>query len=277
MAKHLAYLGPAGTFAEEAALQYDSEAHLIPFLSIPAVAEAVQRGMASEGVVPIENSLEGSVNDTLDVLIQEADLFIRQELVLSVEHCLLVKPGTRVEEVEVVYSHPQALAQCRRFLERCFPMAQRVAALSTAAGVEEMMASQTQAAAVGTRRAGQLYGAELLAEAIQDSASNVTRFVILAAADHAPTGNDKTSLCFTFKGDEPGLLYTVLGEFARRSINLAKVESRPTKESLGRYIFLIDLEGHRQDPLIREALEAVQGKASALRLLGSYPRWQAHE
>ena len=274
MAKKLAYLGPPGTFAQEAALQYDAAAHLVPFLSIPAVAEAVQRGMADEGVIPIENSLEGAVTDTMDLLIQEASLFIRRELVLPVEHCLMVKPGTMVEEVEVVYSHPQALAQCRRFLERCFPRAQRMAALSTAAAVEEMLRSPAKAAAVGTRRAGQLYGAEVLAYGIQDSAANVTRFVILATKDHEPTGSDRTSLCFSFSADKPGLLYGVLGEFARRNINLAKVESRPTKESLGRYIFLIDLEGHRQDPLVREALERVREQVGMLRVFGSYPRWQ---
>ena len=274
MAARLAYLGPQGTFAEEAALQYDPEAHLIPFLSISAVAEAVQRGMADEGVVPIENSLGGSVNDTVDLLIQEATLFIRRELVLPVVHCLLVKAGTSVEEVEVVYSHPQALAQCRQFLDRCFPNAQRMASLSTAAAVEQVLRSDIKAAAVGTQRAAHLYGAEVLAQGIQDSAANVTRFVILAGEDHEPTGKDKTSLCFSFGDDRPGLLYGVIGEFASRNINLAKVESRPTKETLGSYIFLIDLEGHRQDPPVHEALERVRSQAGKLRILGSYPRWQ---
>ncbi|MSQ41179.1 MAG: prephenate dehydratase [Dehalococcoidia bacterium] len=276
MPKRLAYLGPPGTFTEEAALQYDREAHLVPFLSIPAVAEAVQRGMADEGVVPIENSLEGSVTDTMDLLIQEVGLFIRRELVLPVEHCLMVKPGTQTEEIEVVYSHPQALAQCRRFLERCFPRAQRMASLSTAAAVEEMLRSTGKAAAVGTRRAGQLYGAEVLAHGIQDSAANVTRFVILSTTDHEPTGagKDKTSLCFSFSHDRPGLLYGVMSEFASRKINLARVESRPTKETLGRYIFLIDLDGHRLDPLVREALDSVRGQVGMLRIFGSYPRWQ---
>ena len=150
-----------------------------------------------------------------------------------------------------------------------------MAALSTAAAVEEMLRSPAKAAAVGTRRAGELYGADVLATGVQDSAANVTRFVILSTSDHEPTGRDKTSLCFSFPDDRPGLLFEVMGEFASRSINLAKVESRPTKETLGRYIFLIDLEGHRLDPVVREALARVQGHVGMLRIFGSYPRWQA--
>mgnify|MGYP001613653686 CR=1 FL=1 len=273
MAKRLAYLGPAGTFTETAALRYDSQAQLLPFFSIAAVAAAVDAGMAEEGVVPIENSLEGSVTDTLDLLIHESRLVIRHELVIPIEHCLLVKPGVAVEEVKVVYSHPQALGQCRRFIERCFPKAQVLAALSTAAAVEEMLQSQHPAAAIAPSRAAELYGAEILARGIQDHPSNTTRFVVLAHQDHSPTGRDKTSLCFSFGEDRPGLLYSVMGEFARRNINLVKVESRPNKESLGRYIFLIDLEGHREDPTVKEALAGVQAEASMVKVLGSYPRY----
>jgi len=143
MAKKIAYLGPPGTFSEEAALKYNEKAQLLPFSSIPAVAAAVDTGIAEEGVVAIENSLEGSVTDTLDLLIHESKLLIRQELVLPVEHHLLVKPGTEALEVKVIFSHPQALGQCRRFLERCFPQAEMMAALSTAAAVEQMMSSST--------------------------------------------------------------------------------------------------------------------------------------
>ncbi len=272
MVKRLAYLGPPGTFTEEAALRHDPQAQLIPFLSIPAVAAAVDKGMADEGVVAIENSIEGSVTDTLDLLIHESSLVIRKEVVLPIEQQLLVKPGKRAEEVKVIYSHPQALAQCRRFLERCFPKAQMVAALSTTAAVEEMLASPTPAAAIGTRRAAALYGAEILATAIQDHHSNVTRFVVLAPTDHPPTGRDKTSICFTFDEDRPGVLCAVLEEFAQRHINLAKIESRPTKESLGRYIFLVDLDGHREDPIIKEALAGARAKTARLKVFGSYPR-----
>ncbi len=272
MTKKIAYLGPPGTFTEEAALKYDSKAQLLPFSNVAAVAAAVDTHLAEEGVVAIENSLEGSVTDTLDLLIHESKLLIRQELALAIEHHLLVKPGTQAPEVKAIFSHPQALSQCRRFLERCFPQAEMVAALSTTAAVEQMMSSPTTAGAVGTQRAAELYGAEILAKNIQDRSPNVTRFVVLATNDHPPTGRDKTSLCFSFDEDRPGLLYEVLKEFADRNINLAKVESRPSKESLGRYFFLIDLEGHRQDSSISEVLEKVKAKTSILKVFGSYPR-----
>ncbi|HEX77775.1 MAG TPA: prephenate dehydratase [Dehalococcoidia bacterium] len=278
MAKRIAYLGPAGTFTEEASLLYDSQAELIPFPSISAVAAAVDTGMTEEGVVPIENSLEGSVTDTLDLLIHESRVLIRRELVLPIVHHLLVKPGTRAHDIAVIYSHPQALAQCRRFVERCFPKVQAVAALSTAAAVQDMMADPSaKAAAIGTARAAALYGAETLAHSIQDEASNLTRFVVLAKDDHPATGNDKTSLCFSFADDRPGLLYGVLREFASRNINLAKIESRPSRERLGRYIFLIDMEGHRLDPVLAEALEGVRAQVSLLKIFGSYPRYEPHK
>jgi prephenate dehydratase len=230
--------------------------------------------MAEEGVVPIENSIEGSVTDTLDLLIHESRVSIRKELVLPIEHHLLAKPGTEVSDVKVLYSHPQALGQCRHFIERCFPKAQVVAALSTAAAVEEMMASSHPAAAIGTKRAAELYGAKTLAKAIHDQASNVTRFVVLAPTDHPPTGFDKTSLCFSFAEDRPGVLCEVLQEFAQRNINLAKVESRPSKESLGNYIFLVDLEGHREEPLVSEALGRAREKTALFKIFGSYPRYK---
>ncbi len=282
----IAFLGPVGTFSEEAALHYikgqetrgDSFGaageRLEPFPSIPAVALAVASGIAEEGVVPIENSLEGSVTYTLDILIQEDRLSIRRELVLPIEHCLLVKPDTRASDIQTVYSHPQALGQCRDFLERCFPKAQLVASLSTVAAVEDMKQSPTPAAAISPRRAAELHSVEILAQGIQDNPSNATRFVILASSDHPLTGRDKTSLCFSFAEDKPGLLYNVMGEFARRNINLAKVESRPTKRSLGQYIFLIDCEGHREDAIVKEAIEAVRGQTSMLKIFGSYPRWR---
>ncbi len=274
MTRRLAYLGPSGTFSEQAALLYDETAQLIPFPSIPAVAAAVDSGMADEGVVAIENSIEGSVTDTVDLLIHESKVLIRKELVLPIEHRLLAKPGTDVSKVKVIFSHPQALAQCRRFIERCFPKADVVAALSNAAAVEEMMALSQPAAAIGTERAAQIYGADTLAKGIQDQASNVTRFVVLALKDNPPTGFDKTSLCFSFAEDHPGVLCGVLQEFAERNINLAKVESRPSKESLGRYIFLVDLEGHREDPVVSEALAGVRKKTSMFKILGSYPRYE---
>jgi prephenate dehydratase len=269
-AKRIAFLGPPGTFSEEAALRYDHTAQLLPFASVAAVAAAVDSGMAEEGVVAIENSIEGSVPDTLDILIHESRLVIRRELVLPIEHYLLVRPGMQAADVKVLLSHPQALGQCRRFVERCFPKAEIVAALSTAAAVEDMMA-RDKAAAIGTSRAAELYAAEILARDIQDRSDNLTRFVVLAETDHPPTGNDKTSLAFSFADDRPGLLVSALEEFSSRGINLTKVESRPTKERLGEYIFLLDLAGHRSEAKVAEALEAVESQSSLFRVFGSYP------
>ncbi len=270
----LAFLGPPGTYAEEAALRYDPEAQLIPFPGISAVADAIDSGMADEGVVPIENVLEGSVTETLDLLIQSSQLSLRNEIVLPIEHLLLVKAGASATGVKVVFSHPQALAQCRGFMERCFPKAALEAALSTAAAVEEMMGRE-DAAAIGNRRAAELYGAEVLAREIQDRSSNLTRFVVLAHDDHPPTGDDKTSLAFAFAvEDRPGLLVSALEEFSSRGINLSKIESRPSKERLGVYIFLADLDGHRTEQPLAESLERVRDKCSFFRLLGSYPRYR---
>lgn len=274
MVKRVAYLGPPGTFTEEAALLYDSQAQLMPFSSPHAVISAVDTGKAEEGVIAIENSIEGSVTDNLDLLIHESNLLIREELVLPVEHHLLTRPGSESSKLQIIFSHPQALAQCRRFLEQRFPQAQMVAALSTASAVEQMLSSPVPAAAIGTQRAAKLYGAEISARNIQDRSPNVTRFIVLASQDHAPTGRDKTSLCFSFNEDRPGLLYEMLKEFAQHNINLTKVESRPSKESLGRYIFLVDLEGHREDPLISGVLARVKAMTTMFKIFGSYPKYE---
>ena len=273
MARTLAFLGPSGTYTEEAALLYDGSARLLPFPNITAVGSAVASGDAGQGVVPIENSIEGSVNFTLDLLVSQGSLLIQHEMVLPIEHYLMGSPGTRFEDVGVIYSHPQALAQCREYLERKFPTAERSASLSTAQAVGDALQSQVPAAAIAPLRAAELYSAEILDSRIQDVATNVTRFVVLAKSDHAPTGNDKTSLFFTFEEDVPGQLYTVMGEFAHREINLAKIESRPTKRSLGQYVFFVDCDGHRQDRLLGDAIEAVRGRVSSLRVMGSYPKW----
>jgi len=274
MPAKIAYLGPAGTNSEEAVILYDSSAQRIPFPSVFAVAAAVEAGIAEEGIVAIENSIEGSVTNTLDMLIHESTLHIRQELILPINHHLLVKQGTSAHEIKAVFSHPQALAQCRHFLEHCFPKAQLVAAMSTVAAVEEMLACASPAAAIAPKRAAAIYGAGILAADIQDQKSNVTRFVVLAATDHAPTGCDKTSLCFSFNDDRPGLLFGVLNELAKYNINLSKIESRPSKERLGRYIFLVDLDGHRKDAIITEILSRIKAQTSVCKIFGSYPRYK---
>ena len=273
--RRIAYLGPAGTFSEEAALRYAAgEGRLIPFPSFPALVEAVETGLTDETVLPIENSIEGSVTANLDLLIHDTDLRTRAELVLPVRHFLLTKPGTEITDVRALISHTQPLGQCRRFLERCLPRVDVVASLSTAAAVTEMMAMDgRRAAAIGTLRAGELYGASVLASDIQDNDRNVTRFVVLAREDHPPTGHDKTSLCFSLPdAREPGALYRALACFAEAGINLTKLESRPSKGELGFYIFLIDLEGHRQDAAVSAALDRLRELAEMVKVFGSYPR-----
>ena len=273
MSRRLAFLGPAGTYTELACLAYDSGAALIPFPSIPGVAAAVDSGQADEGVVPIENILEGAVTDTQDLLIHDSRLLIRHELVLAIKHCLVAGGGTRTEDIRVIYSHPQALAQCRSFLSKSFPDAELVASMSTSAAVQEMLERGAEAGAIASERASELHGANVLAQGIEDNSNNMTRFVVIAPKDHGPTGSDKTSLCFSFDGDAPGILHAVLGEFAERGINLAKIESRPDKQSLGRYVFLVDLEGHREDSVVREALRGVEGRVSMFKIFGSYPKY----
>lgn len=275
MPPRLAFFGPAGTYTEQAALLYDRTARLLPFATIPAVAQAVESSLAEWGIVPIENSIEGTVSSTVDVLIHESNLRIRAEVVLPIEHYLMAKPGTTIETLATIYSHPQAIGQCRRFLERCFPKAQIVASLSTAAAVEDAFNSPAPAAAIAPRRAAELYAAEILASNIQDVGDNQTRFVVLAHEDQPPTGDDKTSICFALADDDkPGTLVDVLNELAARSINMTKIESRPSKESLGKYIFLIDLEGHREDAIVAECLDRVRAKATLYKLFGSYPRFR---
>ncbi len=274
-ARRLAYLGPAGTFGEEAARRFDSAADHVAFPSHAAVAAAVESGMADAGVVAIENSLSGSVAETLDILIHDTRLQIQNELVLPIEHNLVARPGTRADQVQVIYSHPQTFGQCRKFLDRCFPKAQHEAALSTAEAVElAMRRGEGDAAAIGTLRAAELAGAEVLARGIQDAENNVTRFLVLGREKTAPTGRDRTSIAFTFAEDRPGSLAGVLNFFAARGMNCTKIESRPTREVFGEYVFLIDFEGHEDDPPVRAVLEEIADLTLDLRVFGSYPRWK---
>ena len=263
-----------GTYSEEAALLYDKTADRL-YPTITGVGEAVAAGEIDEGVVPIENSLEGPVTFTLDLLIAQPTLFIRGEIDLPIEHYLLAKPGTVPAEIKVIYSHPQALGQCRQYLEKNYPQAEQMASLSTVLCVTDSFESKVPAAAISPRRASELYDVDILDRGIQDVANNVTRFAVIGLSDHAPTEDDKTSMAFTLEKDSPGLLHRVLGEFADRDINLLKIESRPTKQLLGEYIFLLDCVGHREESPMKEALAALSDPISMLRILGSYPRWKA--
>ena len=274
MARTIGFLGPLGTYSEEAALLYDNTADRL-YPTITGVGEAVAAREIDEGVVPIENSLEGPVTFTLDLLIAQPTLFIRGEIDLPIEHYLLAKPGTVPAEIRVIYSHPQALGQCRQYLEKNYPQAEQMASLSTVLCVTDSFESKVPAAAISPRRASELYDVDILDRGIQDVANNVTRFAVIGLSDHAPTGDDKTSMAFTLEKDSPGLLHRVLGEFADREINLLKIESRPTKQLLGEYIFLLDCVGHREESPMKEALAALSDPISMLRILGSYPRCKA--
>ncbi len=267
----LAYLGPPGTFSEEAALRYLPGADFLPCTTEKAAVAAVEAGQADEAVLPIENTLEGSVTRTVDILVHDTELMIRAELILPIEMCLIAKPGDSADDVQVIFSKPEALSQVRYYIERRFPKARQDASLSTAAAVEEMLRVDA-AVAIGPARAAEIYGAEVLERGIQDHEHNQTRFVAVAPDDHAPTGADKTSIAFAVAHDQPGSLVNVLHEFSDRAINLTKIESRPSREELGIYIFLVDLEGHRSEPAVAEALASVEAKATFFRLLGSYPR-----
>ncbi|MYD64420.1 MAG: prephenate dehydratase [Chloroflexi bacterium] len=273
----LAYLGPRGTNTEAAAVGYDPDAELRPVASVAAAIRAVHDDEADAAVCAIENSIEGSVRETVDQLLHaDIGLEIVGETVLPIRHALVAAEGADPTAATVVYSHPQALAQCRESLARLAPGARPEAALSTAAAIESALA-EPGALAVSTARAAAIYGAVVLADDIADEAGNETRFVVLAPHDHEPTGDDKTSIAFTTAADLPGTLVSVMLEFSSRGINLTHIESRPTRLALGTYVFLLDLQGHRTDAPVAEALAATEAQAEWLRVLGSYPRWTPSE
>ena len=215
MPDRIGYLGPAGTYTEQAALLYAPDAELQPYPTISAVGAAVVADELESGVVPIENSLEGSVTFTLDLLIAQSDLSIKNEVVIPIDHYLVAPPGVSADSVEVIYSHPQALAQCRAYLGEHFPAIPREASLSTVAAVIDMQSSRAPAAAICPQRATEIYDVRILAQSIQDNSANQTRFVALAHDDHPPTGHDRTSISFAFAIDRPGNLYHAIGEFSR--------------------------------------------------------------
>lgn len=269
----LAFLGPSGTYSEAAALAHDPTAELLAHPTFTAAVEAVEGGQAEGAVCAIENALEGVVTETVDLLLREQmTLSICAEVVIPIHHVLAGAPGTVPAEATAVYSHPQALAQSRHTLARLAPRARPVAALSTAAAIEAALA-EPGTLAVGNALAAQRRGGEIFAEDVSDEPGNETRFVVIAHHDHAPTGDDKTSIAFTTHHDRPGSLVEVLGELSTRRLNMTRIESRPTRRALGTYVFLVDFLGHRDDAVASEALRAVERQALWTRVLGSYPRW----
>lgn len=269
-----AFLGPRGTFSEDAARLHAGDSEMIDFATVPALTAAVETGLATDAVLPIENSIEGAVSGTLDLLIHETRLKIKAELVVPVRLFLITVPGATLADIKVVSSHPNPLGQSRKFLERCLPKAEKVAALSTALAVEEMVAAgDPSRAAIGTEKSAELFGGQIIAHDIQDVRANVTRFVVLGPEDAAPTGNDKTSIGFTLKANIPGALFKVLTPLSEQNIQMTKIESRPTKVWLGEYVFLIDFEGHRTDPAVADALDQIRDHCALLKVFGSYPKF----
>jgi len=269
----LAYLGPRGTFSEEALVRYlgDRQANVIPLATIPDVIKAVRDGHVDEAIVPLENSLEGTVNVALDMLVKAVEVNIRQEIIIPIRHHLLIKPGVKKEEIKTIISHPQALAQCRHYLSENLPGVAVRESQSTGEAAREVAGGPPGWAAVSNERAAILYKLSILDGDIQDCSDNSTRFVVLSRGETQPTGNDLTSIVFAAP-HRPGGLFGILEEFASRNLNLTKIESRPAKKTLGEYLFFVDLEGHRSEPRVQEALEAVAGATDLFRVLGSYPR-----
>lgn len=276
--KRIGFFGPFGTFTEQALqTQADlAQAELVPFRSVPDVLDAVANGDVDAGFVPIENSIEGTVNFTQDALIFDYELLIQREVVLDIEHCLLARKGTTLADVTIVHSIPVATAQCSGWLRTTLPHADVQVANSTADAartVGRIGAEETGMAALAPANAAAMYGLEVIARDIADHAGNQTRFVLVARDGiPTPTGHDKTGIIVFQRADEPGSLISILQEFAARRINLSLLSSRPTKAGgLGDYCFIIYADGHVGDELMADVLRDLHTKQGGVKFLGSYP------
>jgi len=274
----IAYLGPAGTFTEDAlgeALEPGVECEPLRTATIREAILAVERGEAERALVPFENSIEGSVRTSLDTLAFDAgDVTIVGEHDFAVRAMLVAREEIGLGEIERVLSHPQPLAQCARFLRENLGSAAQESAPSTAEAVRTVSESEHPWAAIGAAAAAELYGCTVLREGIEDEANNVTRFVWIAPKGTEPGEGKawKTSLVFSELGeDHPGALVEALQEFSGRAVNLSRIESRPLRRELGRYMFFCDLEGALSEPPVSAAVDALRGKAETVRILGSYP------
>ncbi|MFH1003445.1 MAG: prephenate dehydratase [Chloroflexota bacterium] len=266
----VAFQGERGAYSEEAALQFfGTSIQTLPRESIDNVFEAVEKQAAEFGVVPVENSLEGSITRSYDRLL-DSNLKVCGEILLRVSHCLIGLPEARLDAIRKIYSHPQALGQCQNYLRQLG--AELIPTYDTAGSVKIIMEKgKADRAAVAGARAAEIYGMKILAREIEDNNHNITRFFVLAQTDSPPTGNDKTSIVFSVR-HQPGALYQSLRGLADRSINLTKIESRPTRLKPWEYNFYVDLEGHREEPRFQEALENLEKTTIFVKVLGSYPR-----
>jgi prephenate dehydratase len=278
--RRVAFLGPPGTFTEEALLgQPDlAAAELVPLPSMPDVLLATESGEADLGFVALENSIEGTVRLVIDALVFERELLIQREVVMSVRQHLVAPPGMGLADVRRVVSFPDAMAQCRRFFAVQLAGVEVVAANSTAEAVRQVADERPPGtAALGSTLAAKLYGLDVIASEIDDHPENATRFVVVARSGiPAPSGHDKTSIVCFQADDRPGSLHAILGQFTARNINLTKLESRPTKHSLGDYCFIIDLEGHVDDEVVADCLRDLHAQLANVKFLGSYPAAGEH-
>ncbi|MCD6325201.1 prephenate dehydratase [Candidatus Bathyarchaeota archaeon] len=266
----VAYQGEPGAYSESAVYSYfGSSAQPLPCRTFSDVFRSVEMEKTAFGIVPIENSIEGSVNAVYDLFLKY-DPRVCGEIILKITHCLIANPGTKLSDIKVIYSHPQALGQCRAYLESL--NCELISTYDTAGSVK-MIKEQglTDAGAIAGERAAEIYSMNILTRDIADNPNNYTRFFVLSKNDAPPSGNDKTSVIFSTK-HIPGALYQALGEFAKRKINLTKIESRPTKRRPWEYNFYLDFEGHRSEQRCAEALEGLRSKAVFVKILGSYPK-----
>jgi len=264
----VAFQGELGAYSHIAALKFFGSIDALPQKTIADVFDAVEVSEARYGVVPFENSLEGSVNETYDMLL-ERDLYVFGEVKLRVVHCLIANADTKISDIKRVYSHPQALAQCRSYLKAMGWEA--VPYYDTAGSVKMLKESKVKdAAAIASELAAEIYGMKVLRRGIEDFISNYTRFLVIGKEQAPRTGKDKTSIIFTTK-HIPGALYLALEDFAKRGINLTMLVSRPTKRTPWEYNFFVDFEGHLSEGHVRDCLEALKGKTTFLKVLGSYP------
>jgi prephenate dehydratase len=244
----------------------------VPLRTVPHVITAVERGEVDLGLVPLENSIEGTVAVTLDTLAFDTDLRIQREVDLPISLHLCARPGTRLADIRTVVSHPNPLGQCRAWLSAKLPDAELIAANSTAEAAAQVAAqARNDLASIGTAHGAELTGLEVLASEIEDHPENETRFVLIGHEIPAPTGHDKTSIVCFQREDRPGSLLAILQEFAARAINLTKLGSRPMKRSLGHYCFFIDFEGHIGDEVIADCLKNLHANQAEVKFLGSYP------
>ncbi len=269
----IAFLGPLGTYSEEAALkQFGLGRGAVVCGSIDEVFRTLEANQADYGVVPVENSTEGAIGITLDLLLS-SPLKICGEITLPIHHCLLSKQDD-ISQISHVFSHSQSLSQCHEWLNKTLPGAQREAVTSNARAaqmIHDLVSTDgTFAAAIASKRAAELFNLNILAENIEDDPKNTTRFLVLGKHDVAASGTDKTSIVMTTK-NKPGAMIDLLEPLSRHGVSMTKLESRPSRQSLWDYVFFVDIEGHQTDAKVQAALQELQMRASFLKVLGSYP------